>query len=209
MSVSQLPEGLEPEKAGPLMCAGCTVWEPILNHCGPGRRVGVVSIGGLGHMAIKLLSKTGATITAISRGADKKSKALEFGAHNYVDRTDADAMKNAACSLDVIIDTNPCSMGANGEAENISPLMDLLVFGGTFVKVGVPPSGFQYHFVPLVFSGRKIEVCCCCFVCLLGSSHHIVCRVPLCRARPTRSSCSKRVLGTTLPRMWRSSRSSK
>ncbi len=128
-----------------------------MNHCGPGRRVGVVSLGGLGHMAIKMLSSTGAVITAISRGSAKMAKAKEFGAHRYLDRTDPEALKSAACSLDVIIDTNPASMAANGDAEDLGPLMDLLVFGGTFVKCGVPPTGFKYHFIPLVFTGRKIE----------------------------------------------------
>jgi uncharacterized zinc-type alcohol dehydrogenase-like protein len=151
----KLPEGLNPDTAGVLMCAGVTVWEPIMNHGGPGVRVGVISMGGLGHMAINLLKATGANITAISRGTSKKDRVLELGAHRYIDRTNADEMKAAACSLDFIIDTSPA---VSEEVENLGPFMDMLVFGGSYIKVGVPPNLFQWHTIPLVFSGRKVRI---------------------------------------------------
>ncbi len=124
-----------------------------MNHSGPGVRVGVFSLGGLGHMAIKLLRATGATVWAFSRGTSKKDRALEMGATHFVDRTDDEAMKKHANTLDLIIDTNP---HVEGDTEDLTQYIDLLVFGGTMVKLGAPAAHFKYHWGPMIFGGYNV-----------------------------------------------------
>ncbi len=137
------------------MCAGATVWEPIINHSGPGVRVGVFSLGGLGHMAVKLLRATGATVTVFSRGTSKKDRALEIGATHFVDRTDAEAMERQVGTLDLILDTN-CYV--EGDTENLEQYTKLLVMGGTMVKLGIPTANLKHSWPGLIFGGKKLRV---------------------------------------------------
>ncbi len=141
------------------MCAGATVWEPIINHSGPGVRVGVFSLGGLGHMAVKLLRATGATVTVLSRGTSKKDRALEIGATHFVDRTDAEAMERQVGTLDLILDTN-CYV--EGDTENLEQYTKLLVMGDTMVKLGIPTANLKHSWPGLIFGGKKIEGSCVC-----------------------------------------------
>ena len=101
-----LPDALELASAGPLFCGGITVFNPIL-QCGvlPTDRVGVVGIGGLGHMALQFLSKWGCEVTAFSSSADKEEAARGFGAHHFVNSRDPDAITKLAGSLDLILVT--------------------------------------------------------------------------------------------------------
>jgi len=101
-----IPDGIDPKVAGPLLCGGITVFNPlVLFDVKPTSRVGVIGIGGLGHMAIKFMSAYGCEVTAFSSSPDKEAEARSFGADHYVDSTDSAALEALAGSLDFIIST--------------------------------------------------------------------------------------------------------
>src|ERR1019366_8718719 len=102
----RVPDGLDLSKAAPLVCAGITTYSPLRTwDIGPGSRVGVIGLGGLGHMAVKLASAMGAHVTVLSRAKDKEADALALGADRLLVSTDAEAMTKAQSSFDLIIDT--------------------------------------------------------------------------------------------------------
>jgi alcohol/geraniol dehydrogenase (NADP+) len=101
-----LPAGLDADKAGPLFCGGITVFSPILlAGVQPLDRVGVVGIGGLGHLALKFLSAWGCEVTAFTSSASKQAEALKLGAHHTIASNDKDALKKARGQFDFIIVT--------------------------------------------------------------------------------------------------------
>lgn len=101
-----LPETLDPAAAGPLLCGGITVFAPLLTHgILPTARVGVIGIGGLGHMALKFLRAWGCEVTAFTSSESKCQDALAFGAHRVVSTLDSFALRDIAGSLDLVIDT--------------------------------------------------------------------------------------------------------
>ncbi|WP_043626003.1 NAD(P)-dependent alcohol dehydrogenase [Nonomuraea candida] len=101
-----LPAGLDPAAAAPLLCAGVTVWEPL--HAlgvGPGSRVAVAGLGGLGHLAVKMAVALGATTTVVSRSPGKAGDARRLGAHDFLLSADAGWPARARDGFDVVIDT--------------------------------------------------------------------------------------------------------
>lgn len=101
-----LPDSLEMASAGPLLCGGITVFAPLLIHnIKPTARVGVVGIGGLGHMAVKFAKAWGCEVTAFTSSESKFAEAKSFGAHNVISSRDSAAIKKAAGSLDLLIST--------------------------------------------------------------------------------------------------------
>ena len=104
--VFSLPETLDPAKAGPLFCGGITVFNPIVQlGIQPTDHVGVIGIGGLGHMALAFLNAWGCDVTAFSSSPDKEAEARSLGANHFVNSRDPEALKAIANSLDVIIST--------------------------------------------------------------------------------------------------------
>ncbi|MHB1306450.1 MAG: NADPH-dependent aldehyde reductase Ahr [Limisphaerales bacterium] len=101
-----VPPALDPVKVGPLFCGGITVFNPIL-HCGvlPTHRVGVVGIGGLGHLALQFLNKWGCEVVAFTSTDAKREEALKLGAHRTVNSRDSEEMKKLAGSLDFLLVT--------------------------------------------------------------------------------------------------------
>lgn len=148
--VLRVPEGLDLSRAAPLLCAGITTYSPLKHwNVGPGKRVGVIGLGGLGHMAVKLAVGMGAEVTVLSRSERKKADALELGAHKVLISTDDEAMQGAANSFDVIIDTVPYE-------HDLSPYTPLLDIDGALVLVGqIGPLG-EVSSVPLVMGRRQI-----------------------------------------------------
>jgi len=129
----KLPENISSETAGPLMCAGVTVYAPLV-RCGvkKGVKVGVIGIGGLGHLGLQFASKLGADVTAISTSDRKKEDALKLGAQHFLISKDSDAMAKQAQSFDVILCT------ANGQQNDYSNWFKLLAPRGKFIMVGMP-----------------------------------------------------------------------
>ncbi|HJW06818.1 MAG TPA: NAD(P)-dependent alcohol dehydrogenase [Rhodanobacter sp.] len=116
----------------PLLCAGITTWSPLRHwHAGPGRKVGVVGIGGLGHMGVKLAHAMGAHVVAFTTSESKRQDALDLGADEVVVSRNADEMKAHAGSFDLILNTVAAS-------HSLDAYTALLKRDGTMVLVGVP-----------------------------------------------------------------------
>ena len=148
--VLRLDKALDLAKAGPLLCAGITTYSPLRTwNAGPGSRVGVVGLGGLGHMAVKMAAAMGATVTVMSRTPDKLADALELGADALLVSSDAEAMAKAASSFDIIIDTVPVK-------HDIKPYLPLLDIDGTLVIVGQVGLLPEPDTFPLIFGRRRI-----------------------------------------------------
>lgn len=129
--VYALPPSLDPAAAAPLMCAGVTVWEPLRNYgVGPQSRVGVVGLGGLGHLAVKFAVALGAQVTVFTTSPSKAQAALALGAHHVVVSSDHQAMTNEARALDLIVDTGSGS-------HDPSPYLSTLRVGGTMCMLGI------------------------------------------------------------------------
>ena len=101
----QIPEACDSASTAPLLCGGQTVWTPIRNQTKAGDRVGILGLGGLGHMAIKFAVALGCEVTAISSSESKKEEALSMGARAFVAHADATQLESAAASLDFILIT--------------------------------------------------------------------------------------------------------
>ncbi|XP_019185345.1 PREDICTED: 8-hydroxygeraniol dehydrogenase-like isoform X3 [Ipomoea nil] len=148
--VVRWPENL-PLEAAPLLCAGITTYSP-LKYYGldkPGLHIGVVGLGGLGHMALKYAKSFGCHVTVISTSASKKQEAIEkFGADSFLISRDADQMQGAAGTLDGIIDTVAA-------VHPLLPLLSLLKTNGKLVMVGAPEKPLELPVFPLLM-GRKV-----------------------------------------------------
>lgn len=104
--VIPIPANLDPKSASPLLCGGITVFNPLLEFdVRPTHRVGVIGIGGLGHMAIRFLNAWGCEVTAFSSHPDKEAQAKKLGAHHFASSTDLEALSKMAYSFDFILST--------------------------------------------------------------------------------------------------------
>ncbi|AWY39175.1 NAD(P)-dependent alcohol dehydrogenase [Pseudomonas putida] len=148
--VLRVPPALDPRFTGPLLCAGITVWAPMREHAvKAGTRLAVVGLGGLGRMAVKLAVALGAQVTVITTSPGKADDALALGAHHVLLSTDAQAMKGAASSFDLVFDTIPRS-------HNVNPYLMLLARNGTLVLVGALEPLEPIHGALLAINNRKI-----------------------------------------------------
>jgi len=143
-----LPDALDSAKAGPLFCGGLTVFAPIVEFdIKPTDRVGVVGIGGLGHMALKFLRAWGCEVTAFTSSAGKADEARGFGAHNVVASNEAGALKRIAGSLDFILVTVNVPLDWNAMLAALAPRGRLHFVGAVLEPVPVPAFA--------LISGRK------------------------------------------------------
>ena len=147
--VVKVPEGLDLAGAAPLLCAGITTWSPLRHwKVGPGSRVAIVGLGGLGHMGIKLAKVLGAEVTLFTRSPGKEGDARRLGADHIVLSTDAAQMAAAKGHFDLIIDTVPY-------VHDVNPYLPTLSINGTLVLVGyVGDLSPMLSTVPLIL-GRK------------------------------------------------------
>lgn len=137
-SVVALPEGLDSEQAGPLFCGGITVYNPMVQFdVKPTARVGVVGIGGLGHLALQFLNAWGCEVTAFTSSEAKRQEALELGAHHTLDSRDSEALKAAAGSFDLILSTVNVSLDWNGYINTLKPRGRLHLVGAVLEPVAV------------------------------------------------------------------------
>ncbi|XP_058187438.1 probable mannitol dehydrogenase isoform X1 [Rhododendron vialii] len=149
--VFRIPDNLPLDAAAPLLCAGITTYSP-LKYFGldkPGMKVGVVGLGGLGHVAVKFAKAFGAIVTVISTSPHKKKEAVEqLGADSFLVSSNPDEMQAAMGTLDGIIDTVSA-------AHALVPLLFLLKSHGKIIMVGVPEKPLELPVFPLIM-GRKI-----------------------------------------------------
>lgn len=137
-----LPAALPPAEVGPLLCGGITVFAPLLLHrVAPTARVGVVGLGGLGHLALKFLAAWGCEVTAFTSSAAKHDQARELGAHRVVASTDSSAFKAIAGSLDLIIVTVDASLDWPALIATLAPKGVLHVVGA--VPQPIPVAAFD------------------------------------------------------------------
>jgi len=134
-----LPEGLNHRDIGPLLCGGITVFTPLHEWgLSPTSRVGVVGIGGLGHMAIKFCKAWGCEVTAFTSSASKEEEARAFGAHKVVSSTDSKALAAIAGTLDLIIDTVNVPLDWNGLLGALAPNGRLHMVGAVLEPLSIP-----------------------------------------------------------------------
>lgn len=148
--VLRIPDSLPLDAAAPLLCAGITTWSPLREwKVGPGSKVAVIGLGGLGHMAVKLAAALGAEVTVLSTSDRKKADAERMGAKHFLINSDKDAMKAAAEKFDLIINT----VSATHEIANH---VQLLARDGTMVMLGLTTEGLPVFALPLLRRRRRI-----------------------------------------------------
>jgi uncharacterized zinc-type alcohol dehydrogenase-like protein len=153
--VLRVPEAIPFEKAAPLLCAGITTYSPLRNwNAGPGKKVAVVGLGGLGHMAVKIAHAMGAEVTVLSQSLKKREDGLRFGADHYHATSDPDTFERLANTFDLIVNTVSAPI-------DLDSYLDLLALDGTIVSVGAPPEPVAVTLFTLFenrrsFAGSKI-----------------------------------------------------
>ena len=149
--VLKVKPGQPLERVAPLLCAGITTYSPLKRHgVKKGTRVGVLGLGGLGHMAVKIAAAMGATVVALSGSESKRADSKKLGAAEFALTKDAAVMAKLAGTLDVIIDT------VSG-AHDVNAMVGLLATGGTLVMVGASPEPHAVGSFPLIIGRRAIE----------------------------------------------------
>lgn len=145
----KVPGNLDPARAAPLLCAGITTWSPLRTWgAGPGTRVGVVGLGGVGHMGVQLAAALGAEVTVFTTSRAKAEDARRLGASAVVASTDRDAMRAHANRLDLILDTVSVP-------HDLDPLMRTLDRDGTLVLLGIPATPHPPIGVRRLVLGRR------------------------------------------------------
>ncbi|MCV0414461.1 MAG: NAD(P)-dependent alcohol dehydrogenase [Brevundimonas sp.] len=148
--VLRIPDSLPLDAAAPLLCAGITTYSPLKTWgVGPGSKVAVVGLGGLGHMAVKLAAAMGAEVTVLSPSDRKRADAERMGAKHFLINSDKEAMKAAAETFDLIINT----VSATHE---ISGHLQLLAKDGTMVMLGLTTEGLPVFAMPLLWRRRRV-----------------------------------------------------
>lgn len=146
-----VPAALESESVAPLMCAGITVYSPLRNHgVRPSSRVGVIGIGGLGHLGLQFAKAFGAEVTAFSSAKDKEAEARSLGAHHFVNTRDTGALKKVAGSFDFLLSTVGADLDWQGYVNALRPR-------GRFCVVGVGSSPIQAQGFSLIGGERAIS----------------------------------------------------
>ena len=145
-----IPEALESENAAPLLCAGITVYSPMkIFGLQAHHKVGVIGIGGLGHLAIQFAAEMGCEVTAFSTSPEKGNEAKGFGAHNFVVNTDDAQMEKATNSLDLIISTVTAKL-------NWTQYVNILRKNGKLSIVGASPGNLDVPTLMLLFGQKSI-----------------------------------------------------
>ncbi|HEY8997174.1 MAG TPA: NAD(P)-dependent alcohol dehydrogenase [Edaphobacter sp.] len=143
-----VPTVLESENVAPLLCGGITVYSPLRNHgVRPSSRVGIIGIGGLGHMGVQFARAFGAEVTAFSTSKDKEAEARELGAHHFINTRDTGALKKVAGSFDFLLSTVSADQDWGAYISALRPK-------GVLCVVGAAPSPLQISAFSLI-SGQK------------------------------------------------------
>ena len=146
----RVSDKLDPAAAAPLLCAGITTYSPLRKwKVGKGQKVGVVGLGGLGHMALKFASALGAEVTLFTTSPGKSDDAKRLGASGVVISKDEDAMEKQQKRFDFIIDTVSAP-------HDLNAYLALLKRDGALVVVGIPPQGIPVNLVHLVSPRRQL-----------------------------------------------------
>ncbi|MGK3988708.1 NAD(P)-dependent alcohol dehydrogenase [Sorangium sp. So ce136] len=146
----RVPTGLDPAGVAPLLCAGITTYSPLRQQgCKPGDRVGVVGLGGLGHMAVKLAASMGAKVTVLSTSAAKEADARRLGAADFVVTKGGNAFERLAGKFDIIVDTVSAPHDYNAYLGLLRPRRAM-------VLVGAPPAAVPVQPFSLIMGGKQL-----------------------------------------------------
>jgi uncharacterized zinc-type alcohol dehydrogenase-like protein len=132
-----IPENIPMDRAAPLLCAGITLYSPLMHwKAGPGKKVAIIGLGGLGHIGVKIAHALGAEVTVLSHSLKKQEEAKKLGADNFYDTSDRETLKKLRGYFDIIINTVSVELDSN-------KYMKLLDVDGTMIVVGLPEKEIQ------------------------------------------------------------------
>jgi uncharacterized zinc-type alcohol dehydrogenase-like protein len=147
--VLTVPDGIDPAAAAPLLCAGITTYAPLRKWgAGPGQKVAIVGLGGLGHMGVKLAHALGAEVTVLSQSLKKQEDGLRLGADHYFATSDPDTFEQLAGHFDLIVNTVSARI-------DVDAYLGLLAVDGTLVNVGAPPEPLSLNVFSLIGARRS------------------------------------------------------
>jgi len=147
--VLSIPDGIDPVAAAPLLCAGITTYAPLRRWgAGPGTRVAIVGLGGLGHMAVKIAHALGAEVTVLSQSLKKREDGLRLGADHYHATSDPGTFEELAGTFDLIINTVSAAI-------DLDAYLGLLAVDGTLVNVGAPGEPLSLDVFSLIEARRS------------------------------------------------------
>jgi len=145
-----IPENLDMAGVAPLLCAGITLFSPLKNWgAGPGKKVGIIGLGGLGHMGVKFSAALGAHTTVFSHSPGKESDARKMGADDFVVTRNPDDLSKLAKDFDLILNTVSADM-------DLKPYLQLLKLDGTLVLIGLPMNPYSIETSTLLAQRRSI-----------------------------------------------------
>ncbi|WP_328501812.1 NAD(P)-dependent alcohol dehydrogenase [Streptomyces sp. NBC_00457] len=146
--VVRIPEGLSLDEAAPLLCAGITTYSPLKHwNAGPGKKVAILGMGGLGHMGVKIAHALGAEVTVLSQSLRKKDDGLKLGADHYYATSDPKTFEDLQGTFDLILSTVSAPL-------NLDQFLSLLKTDGAFVNVGAPEEPVSLNLFSVI-GGRK------------------------------------------------------
>lgn len=146
--VVNVPDSIPLDKAAPLLCAGITTYSPLSRWgAGAGRKVAVVGMGGLGHMAVKIASAMGAEVTVLSQSLDKKEDGIRFGAKDYRPTKDPATFGELRGKFDLILNTVSAKI-------DVDAYLSLLAVDGALVGVGAPAEALSVNVFSLIMQRR-------------------------------------------------------
>jgi uncharacterized zinc-type alcohol dehydrogenase-like protein len=148
--VLRIPDNLPLDKAAPLLCAGITLYSPLSHwKAGPGKKVGIMGLGGLGHMGVKIAAALGAEVTVLSHSEKKREDAMKMGAHNFLLTKNQDVFQENSNTFDLIINT------ISSADLDIANYIGLLKLDGTIVSVGAPDKPISLNVFSLILMRRN------------------------------------------------------
>ncbi|MEV6173216.1 NAD(P)-dependent alcohol dehydrogenase [Streptomyces sp. NPDC051954] len=146
--VVRIPDGIKLDEAAPLLCAGITTYSPLKHwNAGPGKKVAILGMGGLGHMGVKIAHALGAEVTVLSQSLRKKDDGLKLGAEHYYATSDPKTFEDLRGTFDLILSTVSAPL-------NLDQFLSLLRTDGAFVNVGAPEEPVALNLFSVI-AGRK------------------------------------------------------
>jgi len=147
--VLRIPENADTQAVAPLLCAGITVYPPLKDYAGPGKEIGVIGLGGLGHVAVRIAKAMGSRVTVFSHSPSKEADARKLGADAFASSTDTSAFKSMRMSFDMILSTVSAPI-------DVDAYLGLLKTRGTLSIVGLPVEPLTFEAGNLVGEARTI-----------------------------------------------------
>jgi uncharacterized zinc-type alcohol dehydrogenase-like protein len=147
--VLHIPDGLDLDVAAPLLCAGITTYSPLNRWgAGPGKKVAVVGLGGLGHMGVQIAHAMGAEVTVLSQSLKKQEDGLRLGADQYCATSNPETFEKLAGSFDLVLNTVSAAI-------DVDAYLSLLAVDGALVNVGAPPEPLSVNVFSLIMGRRS------------------------------------------------------